>query len=650
MVFMSKAIFCFGRKWWALFKKRNPDLELKGGQKYARNRHDHCNFAAFSRMYDNIGKQLIASGIEGNIVEDENLAFGCPVTINITRRENIFCMDETGDNTHGKNDCKKGGEKKVTVKGLIPRELVGIRDSHFTVAPVTDFNGDLRIVVVIFAAEKVPDKFCVGVDVFAEWDDDDFENNFGQGKRHPGLPLYRDDGSKVPVFFAASPNASMTGAILVKLFTAMDELGISKRGIDENGKPYCPVVILDGHASRMDLGFLEYMHKAKWKAVLGAPYGTAKWQLHDDLRQNGAFKMELSKAKSKLFMRKRSAYLPPEVLPCEVVIILQDAIKESFMRRDLTLKALSLRGWYPYNRNTLNDSEILQTAPEEFRKGRTSILKSRFEISGDSNVVVPPTEANLLENGSGRLAGGVAASEGFARTMHDLNLNCPNAMGIVDMASKHNKQVAGRLKHMQESSTNLSHDELQQRYKEAGRCSSGVVFANGEGALDEVVMNEVARRKKVLDDAQLAKDAKAKQGRRDVIIAYKKLKLEMLEPGFKWTNDKFKIAIKCKKTTEDPKVMPTLKKDLEALWAKMATRDTPNNSDDEESIVDDGENNDAEAVGSIIAVDGSSDDDDDSDDEDDESDIDDELSDDDDSETEDTDDSAFVNSAFTDGM
>ena len=87
--------------------------------------------------------------------------------------------------------------------------------------------------------------------------------------------------------------------------------------------------------------------------------------------------MALSKAKSKLFTRKRSAYLPPEVLPCEIVIILQDAIKESFMRRDLTLKALSLRGWYPYNRNTLNDHEILQTAPEEFRKERTKTKQNK---------------------------------------------------------------------------------------------------------------------------------------------------------------------------------------------------------------------------------------------------------------------------------
>ena len=213
--------------------------------------------------------------------------------------------------------------------------------------------------------------------------------------------------------------------------------------------------------------------------------------------------------------------------------------------------------------------------------------------------------------------------------MHDLNLTCPNA------------------KHMQESSNNLPHDKVTQRYKDAGRMTAGVVFGNREGALDDIVMNEVARQKKVLDDAQSVKEeAKAKQGGRDVIDAYKKLKLEMIEPGFKWTIDKFKIAIKCKKTTEDPKGMPTLKKDLEALWAKMATRDTLNNSDDKELIIDDGKNNDAEAVDLIVVDDSSNK----NSDEEDESHIDNELSDDDDSKSEGADDSACVNAAFTDGM
>ena len=74
-------------------------------------------------MYNQIERGLIESGNavklevpvlmndEGKIVEDESLAFGRAVTIEITPRgrENTFVMDKTSSQTHGKNDSKKGG-------------------------------------------------------------------------------------------------------------------------------------------------------------------------------------------------------------------------------------------------------------------------------------------------------------------------------------------------------------------------------------------------------------------------------------------------------------------------------------------------------------------------------------------------------------
>ena len=54
--------------------------------------------------------------ISDEIVQDETLAFGHPVTSVIEIPENIFVMDEAGDNTHGKDDGNNGGEKKVVPK------------------------------------------------------------------------------------------------------------------------------------------------------------------------------------------------------------------------------------------------------------------------------------------------------------------------------------------------------------------------------------------------------------------------------------------------------------------------------------------------------------------------------------------------------
>jgi hypothetical protein len=43
-----------------------------------------------------------------NPVENESLAVGYPVTIETICRDNVFFMDETGDNTHGKKDGRRG--------------------------------------------------------------------------------------------------------------------------------------------------------------------------------------------------------------------------------------------------------------------------------------------------------------------------------------------------------------------------------------------------------------------------------------------------------------------------------------------------------------------------------------------------------------
>ncbi len=138
--------------------------------------------------------------------------------------------------------------------------------------------------------------------MFSEIDESNFENYFGHGKRYPSLQLFCKDGTRIPICFAASKKTSMTGKVLTKIFEKMDVLGITKRSVDENGQPCYPCVIIDGHTSRMDKGFLTYINKplTKWVIALGAPYGTALWQLHEDKRLNGAFELALVNAKKKI--------------------------------------------------------------------------------------------------------------------------------------------------------------------------------------------------------------------------------------------------------------------------------------------------------------------------------------------------------------
>jgi hypothetical protein len=72
----------------------------------------------------------------------------------------------------------------------------------------------------------------------------------------------------------------------------MDEVGFTDRsgGID-------PMIILDGHISRMMGPFLEYVNNPQhqWRTMLGISYGTHLWQVGDSAEQNGAFKIAMTK-------------------------------------------------------------------------------------------------------------------------------------------------------------------------------------------------------------------------------------------------------------------------------------------------------------------------------------------------------------------
>ena len=155
----------------------------------------------------------------------------------------MYFLDETRDNTHGKDDGNQGGQRKVVSKGEIPKELVGVKDSHFTVTPITGATGTLQFVTVIFAAKEVSPEWSLGIDIFAKWDPED-DINIGHGKRHPGLSLLSADEKEIPMLFVANPKASMTSTILKETFKTMDELGITQRGVDEDGKTYRPAAVV----------------------------------------------------------------------------------------------------------------------------------------------------------------------------------------------------------------------------------------------------------------------------------------------------------------------------------------------------------------------------------------------------------------------
>ena len=83
------------------------------------------------------------------------MGFGRMVTIKLKCPHNSFLMDETGNNTHSKNDSRRGGKKSTVTYGEIPKQEVGVGYVHFIIALFNNFFGKLCFVIVIFSSEKL---------------------------------------------------------------------------------------------------------------------------------------------------------------------------------------------------------------------------------------------------------------------------------------------------------------------------------------------------------------------------------------------------------------------------------------------------------------------------------------------------------------
>ena len=200
------------------------------------------------------------------------------------------------------------------------------------------------------------------------------------------------------------------------------------------------------------------------------------------------------------------------------------------------------------------------------------------------------TETNLLDVGSGLLAGGADAAEELAKTVFDLNHNNATANAILKLAQTASKQAAGRMQH-NTSQEAVSVEELEKRYKQAPRLTSNVIFGSGDGILGPSARNEAIRRRQVITDKVNAAMQKKQLDLSKSLEAYLKLKSEpnFGNPDFKWTVEKLKIAIKVKKLPGD-KALPTSKEALLDRYNKTKRRSTPQpspaNSDDEASSDD----------------------------------------------------------------
>jgi hypothetical protein len=155
----------------------------------------------------------------------------------------------------------------------------------------------------------------------------------------------------------------MTSEILKQALKVIDDLGIYER---TEGSPI-PTCIFDGHESRLRLPFIEYVNQQKsgrslWKACIGLPNGTTKWQVGDSEQQNGAYKMSMTKNKDLLVLyKRRNCFVSIDFKKCDIVPLVCRAWADSFAKKTTNLHAISDRGRYHLDMRLLHDPNILQT-------------------------------------------------------------------------------------------------------------------------------------------------------------------------------------------------------------------------------------------------------------------------------------------------
>jgi len=179
-----------------------------------------------------------------------------------------------------------------------------------------------------------------------------------------------------------------------------------------------PFLLLDGHGSRFELPFLDYVNSAdtKWTVCIGVPYGTNLWQVGDSTQQNGAYKSRLTLEKQLLLEKKQEMRLDYKIEKHDVVGLVHCAWLYSFDKRDSNKKAISERGWNLLTYNLLDHPEL--------KKEKDNIaVKNAYQltsINGKENI--DPNSFNL--------------DDGIAKTMVDKLLDHKIRQRALDKAGE----------------------------------------------------------------------------------------------------------------------------------------------------------------------------------------------------------------------
>jgi hypothetical protein len=542
-----------GKSYWNNFLKRNRHLiRAKKAVKFESKRSEWCNYLNMDEMYEEIYKNLCLAGLacehpepvwrdkNGEAVESEEQAFGCKSQFELIHPDHLIFVDEVGSNTSQTKDGNVGGQTFLCTADGRPQSRAATKDAHFTVLGFTAANGEPLLCAIIFAAKTLKKEWVSGFDPFAEWigNEDNIAENSGDGKAYPFGPTCTFRGKTVPCFCCNSESGSINGSLLTSMLRYIDEKHVFDRTTG-----LAPFLLLDGHGSRFELEFLEYIHsdETKWTVNIGLPYGTSYWQVGDSTEQNGCFKMALTKGKQALVTQKNDNGLPFQINRTDIVKLVKDAWNVSFARVHTNQKAVLYRGWGPkaLNKNALLSPEIWATKPASTDDPRTT--KQGLQTS------LPVSELNT--------------NQGLAGTLIDRIVLESNREARLRGSS-----LADVIKKRQETAKkNLENHEK--------RCTAGLLASSGQFSLGVNVLEHQRRSKEIEEEKRIQKAARAKDIY-DVLQAKVTAIREKNLPPEKWTVAELNTMLQWYKRPDNA-AMPNKKADKLARYHEIKGRGDP---------------------------------------------------------------------------
>jgi hypothetical protein len=543
-----------GKGYWRSFLKRNRHLiRTKKAVKFDNKRAEWCNYLNMKLMYDEIYKDFCCGGIAvehpepvwrneaGEVVESEEQAFGLKSKYELIHPDWLLFVDEVGSNTSQAKDGNVGGQLYLCSVDGRPQQRAATKDAHFTVLGFTAADGQPVMCSIIFAAKTFRDEWRTGFDPFANWvgEPDDIAANCGDGKQYPFGPVCLFKGKTIPCFCCCSESGSITTELLTRMLKKLDELEVFDRSTGLN-----PFLILDGHGSRFELEFLEYINtcETKWNVNIGLPYGTSYWQVGDSTEQNGCFKMALTKAKQSLVTAKNDSGLPFEINKTDVVKLVKEAWNASFSRVETNQKAVLERGWGPkaLNYNVLLHPEISASNPDN--DGSSGDQQNKMMVSN-----LHPRELNLTEGLSGTLIDRIV--------LHSNKESRTSGKSVAEVMIKRKENARKQLE---------NHEK---------RCSAGLIAGAGMFKLNEDILGFVRKTREVHDAKAREKLLKAKEIYDSLLKKVEAIRQKNLPPE-KWTSGELNTMLQWFKRPSDT-AMPNKKSDKLARYRDICGRAEP---------------------------------------------------------------------------